>query len=104
MKIGYDTLKEYDNEISRILGINESIKITACKPSGTLSLLAGAIPSISRPYYRKYIRRVRISKDDPLIYKYKKMGYEIEDDEVCKENRIINFIVDTGDINIVRSF
>lgn len=100
LKDGYDTLKEYDKQISKILGINESIKITCCKPSGTLSLLAGAIPSIMRPYYRKYIRRVRISKDDQLIDKYKNLGYEIEDDVICSENKIIKFIIDLGNIQL----
>ena len=28
------------------------------------------------------------------------MGYNIEDDEVCKDNKIINFIVDIGDIKL----
>ena len=93
LKDSYDTLRDYDKELSKILGVNESIKITCCKPSGTLSLLAGAIPTIMRPYYRKYIRRVRLSKDDPLIEKYKNLGYEIEDDMICKEKNLLNLLL-----------
>ena len=100
LKAGYEILETYDKFISKVLGINTSIRMTTCKPSGTLSLLAGAIPSITRPYYNKYIRRVRVSRDDPLIEKYSKLGYEIEDDIICKDNKIIKFIVNLGNIKL----
>ena len=41
---GYKYIKEYDKELSNSLRIPESIKITSIKPSGTVSLLAGATP------------------------------------------------------------
>ena len=41
---GYKTVRETDKELSSLMGIPESIKCTSIKPSGTVSLLAGATP------------------------------------------------------------
>lgn len=41
---GYLFVKDYDKELSQQLNVPESIKITSVKPSGTVSLLAGATP------------------------------------------------------------
>lgn len=94
LTIGYIELEKYDEKISKIFNINTSIKRTCIKPSGTLSLLAGAIPSITFPYFRKYIRRVRLDRKDPLISKYEKLGYKVEKDVVNPNTMIINFIVE----------
>jgi hypothetical protein len=58
---GYNYIKEYDKYLSNEeLKVPESIKITSIKPSGTVSLLAGATPGIHYPHSRNYIRRVRV--------------------------------------------
>lgn len=44
---GYTYVKNYDKELSEKLKVPESIKITSIKPSGTVSLLAGATPGLS---------------------------------------------------------
>jgi len=48
---GYSFLKKYDKDISKVLKIAESIKITSIKPSGTVSLLGGATPGIIVNYF-----------------------------------------------------
>ena len=52
---GYDALCEYDKEFSHWLKIPESIKKTSIKPSGTVSLLAGATPGIHFPISEYYV-------------------------------------------------
>lgn len=47
---GYTHLRQQDAIISKEFGINESIKLTSVKPSGTVSLLAGATPGIHFPH------------------------------------------------------
>jgi ribonucleoside-triphosphate reductase len=65
---GYKYLREYDKYLSNVLfQIPESIKITSIKPSGTVSLLAGATPGIHYPLSQNYIRRVRLGKLSPLV-------------------------------------
>ncbi len=79
---GYNHLKECDEKISKEFGINESIKLTSIKPSGTVSLLAGATPGIHFPHSNNYIRRIRLSADSDLLYPIQEAGCKIEDDEM----------------------
>ena len=76
----YDRLREFDSKWSLELGISESIKLTAIKPSGTLSLLAGVSPGIHPAYARFYIRRVRIGAGDPIVDYCRGRGYPVQYD------------------------
>lgn len=76
----YDKLREFDTKWSLELGISESIKLTAIKPSGTLSLLAGVSPGIHPAYARFYIRRVRIGAGDPIVDYCRARGYPVQYD------------------------
>ena len=75
---GYDAIKSWDCIYSDWFAIPKSIKTTSVKPSGTVSLLAGATPGLHYPESRFYIRRVRISKHSELIEPLKKANYTIE--------------------------
>jgi len=75
---GYDTIQEWDNQYSDWFAVPNSIKTTSVKPSGTVSLLAGATPGLHYPESRFYIRRIRISKHSELLEPMKKAGYKIE--------------------------
>jgi len=75
---GYDTIQEWDKMYSDWFAIPRSIKTTSVKPSGTVSLLAGATPGLHYPESRFYIRRVRVSKHSELIEPLKKANYTIE--------------------------
>ena len=77
---GYDFLKGYDSYISKQFEVPESIKIASIKPSGTVSLLAGATPGMHFPESQYYIRRVRLSKQNPLVPILEEAGYKTEDD------------------------
>ena len=77
------------------MDIPESIKITSVKPSGTISLLARATPGCHYPIFNKYIRRVRIDKNDPLINVYRNSGLRIVEDLVVKSNMIVEFPMET---------
>lgn len=93
---GYEYLKKYDKEISKKINVNESIKITCVKPSGTISLLVpDTCPGIHYPTSRYYIRRVRINNTSiKLLESMKRKGYTIEDSETEPNTKIINFPID----------
>jgi ribonucleotide reductase alpha subunit len=74
----YETLREYDGNYSKKIGANKSIKLTTVKPSGTLSLLPGVTPGIHPAYAHYYIRRIRMSANDPLVETCREAGYHIE--------------------------
>jgi ribonucleoside-triphosphate reductase (thioredoxin) len=78
LRSGYKALKEYDNTYSDWFAIPKSIRITTNKPSGTISLLAGATPGIHFPESRFYIRRIRLGKDSALLQPLKDAGYKLE--------------------------
>lgn len=75
----YKKLRAYDDEYSKSMGWNRSIKLTTLKPSGTLSLLAGVTPGVhpspAGPYY---IRRMRIASDSQLVQACRSAGYNVE--------------------------
>jgi len=79
LKTAYDYIRAYDKEYSYHMKWPISIKITTCKPSGTLSLLPGVTPGVHpNPAGPYYIRRIRISTNSPLIHVCKLHGYHIE--------------------------
>lgn len=75
---GYKTIQRYDEIYSDWLAIPRSIKTTTVKPSGSVSLLAGATPGMHWPESKYYIRRVRVSVHSDLIEPLKKAGYKVE--------------------------
>ena len=75
---GYDTIQKWDNQYSDWFAVPKSIKTTSVKPSGTVSLLAGATPGLHYPESRFYIRRIRVSKHSELLEPMIKAGYKVE--------------------------
>jgi ribonucleoside-triphosphate reductase len=95
---GYKTIQYYDQVYSDWLAIPRSIKTTSIKPSGTVSLLAGATPGMHYPESRFYIRRVRVSKHSPLLKPLRKAGYKIEPAFGSEDSTVVVEIpVDVGD-------
>ena len=75
---GYDVIQEWDKMYSDWFAVPKSIKTTSVKPSGTVSLLAGATPGLHYPESRFYIRRIRLSKHSELLEPLNKAGYKVE--------------------------
>ena len=75
---GYTTIQEWDKIYSDWLAVPKSVKTTSVKPSGTVSLLAGATPGLHYPESRFYIRRIRLSKHSELLEPLKKYNYKVE--------------------------
>lgn len=75
---GYETVQYYDETYSNWLAIPRSIKTTSVKPSGTVSLLAGATPGMHFPENQFYIRRIRLSTFSELVAPLQAAGYVVE--------------------------
>jgi len=63
---------------SLLLDINLSAAITGTKPSGTVSILVDSASGVHPRYAPYYIRRVRISSNDPLYHMMKDQGVKFE--------------------------
>jgi adenosylcobalamin-dependent ribonucleoside-triphosphate reductase len=97
---GYNKIQEYDRDYSDWFAIPRSIKTTSVKPSGTVSLLAGATPGIHYPESRFYIRRMRLSAASELVVPLRAAGYPIEparDGGAAANTVVVEIPVDVGE-------
>ena len=78
---GYEVVSHWDRIYSRWFGIPTSIKKTTVKPSGTVSLLAGATPGVHCTHSKFYLRSFRISASHPIVDKLMKAGYRVSFDD-----------------------
>ena len=73
-----------NTRVAKLIGINKAYRIGTVKPAGTTSLVLGCSSGIHAWYAKYYIRRMRLSKSEPL-YKYlKKHIPELIEDDFLK--------------------
>lgn len=82
-----DTNKEW----AKILGINQSVATTTCKPSGTVSQLVDSASGIHPRFSPYYIRTVRADRKDPLAQMMVAQGFPVEDDYMQPNNYVFSF-------------
>ncbi|MFM7990075.1 MAG: recombinase, partial [Candidatus Fonsibacter sp.] len=85
--LGYDmkkaakSVKEENERVAKLIGINKAARTTTVKPSGTSSLVLGTSSGIHAWHNDYYIRRVRVGKNE-AIYGYLKDNHpELIEDE-----------------------
>ena len=86
---GYNEIRRWDEVYSEWLCIQNSIKVTSVKPSGTVSLVAGATPGIHYPEASTYWRRMRLAKDSPLVEILTDAGFHIEPDFKDQDRTVV---------------
>lgn len=69
--VAHDAAFSYAHE----LGLNMPLLVTTIKPSGTISQLAGVSSGIHQPYAPRYLRRMRISRHDPMVRALQRAGF-----------------------------
>lgn len=72
-KAAKDAVADYAKE----LGQNEPLLVTTIKPEGTLSQLPSVSSGVHYSHSPYFIRRVRISSDDPLVKVCEELGYPV---------------------------
>jgi hypothetical protein len=94
---GYAHLARVDAQLSEQLGVRMSVKRTSVKPSGTVSLLAGATPGLHAPESRFYLRRVRLGAAHELVAPLAAAGYAVEPAAEDPHHKVVvAFPVDAG--------
>lgn len=83
--IAIDTNKEWAEK----LGVNQSVAITTCKPSGTVSQLVDSASGIHPRYAHYYVRTVRQDKKDPLCQFLISQGVPHEDDVTKPDSTVV---------------
>lgn len=74
----YEALRNYDAWYSATKGFPQSIKLTTCKPSGTLSKLVGVTEGCHPAYSEYQIQRIRFASNSDMLPSLKEAGYKIE--------------------------
>jgi len=98
LRNGYDIVKNENTRLAKDAGVPASIRVTTVKPSGSISLLAGATPGVHYPVSRYAIRRVRIGNDSPLVEVLRKAGVPNEPDTYSDNTLVFEFTIDHGDV------
>lgn len=106
LKTCYAKLRTLDKAWSKEKGYTQSIKLTTVKPSGTLSLLAGATPGVHPAYAQYYVRRVRLSSSDALLPLLRESGYVVEflqnqDGSINRDTVVVEFSCEAGEGAII---
>ena len=98
LRDGYRIVKTENVRLAREAGVPPSIRVTTIKPSGSISLLAGATPGVHYPVSRYAIRRVRIGVDSPLVPGLIAAGIPNEKDTYTDNTLVFEFAIDHGDV------
>jgi ribonucleoside-triphosphate reductase len=98
LRQGYKVVRETNTRLSKAAGVPAAVRVTTVKPSGSISLLAGATPGVHYPVSRYAIRRVRIGMTSPLIEPLQKAGVPFEKDIVSENTYVFEFVIDHGDV------
>jgi ribonucleoside-diphosphate reductase alpha chain len=82
----YFLIRKYNAQLTSKLGIPRSIRVTTCKPEGSLSGIMGVCAGVHFPICEFGERRVIFDKDDPLVSLLRAANYQIEPSAYGQEN------------------
>lgn len=97
LREGYKIVKDENTRLAKCAGVPPSIRVTTIKPSGSISLLAGATAGVHYPVSRYAIRRMRIGNDSPLVPALKEANIPHEPDTYSDNTLVFEFAIDHGD-------
>jgi adenosylcobalamin-dependent ribonucleoside-triphosphate reductase len=95
----YEYVRGLDEDYSKRLHMPRSIKMTSVKPSGTVSLLCGATPGTHWEHAPYYIRRMRVSANDPLTEMCRRAGYRTEPDTYAPNTTVVSFPIHVANVS-----
>jgi hypothetical protein len=98
LRKGYKVVRETNTRLAKEAGVPAAVRVTTVKPSGSISLLAGATPGVHSPVSRYAIRRVRIGMTSPLVPSLIAAGVPHEKDIVSENTYVFEFVIDHGDV------
>ncbi|MCD6270655.1 ribonucleoside-triphosphate reductase, partial [bacterium] len=98
---------EVNQEYAKRFGINPSTAVTSVKPSGTLSQLVNSASGMHPRFSPFYIRRVRISAEDPLFHMLKEQKFpyhpEVGQTEASATTYVLDFPVSSPPHSVFRN-
>jgi ribonucleoside-diphosphate reductase alpha chain len=104
MKAAAKAVKEENERVAKLIGINKAARTTTVKPSGTSSLVLGTSSGIHAWHNDYYIRRIRVGKNE-AIYTYLSIHHpELVEDELFRphDTAVISIPQKSPDGSILR--
>jgi ribonucleoside-diphosphate reductase alpha chain len=84
MKAAAKAVKDENERVANLIGINKAARTTTVKPSGTSSLVLGTSSGIHAWHNDYYVRRIRVGKNE-AIYTYLSINHpELVEDELFR--------------------
>lgn len=105
LETGAKICKDENTRVAKLLGVNKAARITCVKPEGTTSCVLGCSSGIHDWHSEYYIRRVRVSKKEPIYAYLKKHCPGILEDDFYKSetDAVINFPIKSPSGAITRN-
>ena len=86
-KRGAEIIKETNQKIARMIGINPAARCTVVKPSGNSSQLLGTLSGITPGHSRHYIRHIQAVDTEQAIQEWIKVNPDMVEDSVWAPDR-----------------
>jgi len=81
MKLAAESVKQENERVANLIGINKSARTTTVKPSGTSSLVLGTSSGIHAWHNDFYLRRIRVGKNESIYQHLVTNHPELVEDE-----------------------
>jgi len=98
LRRGYRIAREVNKNLALEAGVSPSIRVTTIKPNGSTSQLAGASPGLHFPPYGRYIRRMRVQEQSPIVEVLVRAGIPHEPDKYSDNTIVFEFPIDLGNV------
>jgi ribonucleoside-diphosphate reductase alpha chain len=98
LRQGYKVARQVNDDHARRCGVPSSIRVTTVKPSGSTSLVAGSSAGLHYPMYGRYIRRMRVQNQSPVLERLAAAGIPHEADQMDTNATVFEFPVNLGPI------
>ena len=95
----------YNKIYAKLLGLNPAARVTCVKPAGNSSVLLQTSSGIHPHHSNRYIRRVQVSRDDPVYQHFREQNPHLCEESVWSANKtddVIAFPVSTSKGAIVK--
>ncbi|MEM4710655.1 MAG: hypothetical protein QXL18_01775 [Candidatus Woesearchaeota archaeon] len=95
--------KEINKKYAKIIGINPAARITTVKPSGTTSCVLGTSSGIHAWHSKYYIRRMQLTKQDPVyLYLKENHPYLVKDHLLIPNSAVVEIPIKAPESAITR--
>lgn len=86
-KRGAEIVKETNQKVARMIGINPAARCTVVKPSGNSSQLLGTLSGITPGHSRHYIRHIQAADTEQAIQEWMRVNPDMVEDSVWAPDR-----------------